>query len=268
MSFAAFERDGVALRYRDVGEGPPVLFQHGLGGDEAQVAQVFPAAPAVRRITLECRGQGGSAFGPPADLSIATFADDLAALAGRLGLGPAVVGGISMGAAIALRLAVRRPDMARGLILARPAWVDTPAPVNMRPYGLVGELMAAHEPDEARRRFAASATTAELAAAAPDNLASLAGFFARPDPVRFAGLLRAIAADGPDVTEADIRRIAVPTLVIGHGVDLAHPLVFAQRLAALIPGAVLVEITPKAVDRAAYEREFRDALAGFLGRLA
>ena len=76
-----------------------------------------------------------------------------------------------------------------------------------------------------RRPAAASrraATAADLARAAPDNLASLRGFFGRP--AAFGRLLQAIAADGPGVAEDDIRRIAVPTLVIGHGRDLAHPL--------------------------------------------
>src|SRR5689334_22476369 len=106
MSFATFERDGIELRYVDIGEGPPVLFQHGLGGDAAQVAEVFPALPPSRRVTLECRAHGASQSGPLASLSIATFTDDVAALADRLGLGRAVAGGISMGSAIALRLAV------------------------------------------------------------------------------------------------------------------------------------------------------------------
>ena len=70
------------------------------------------------------------------------------------------------------------------------------------------------------------------------------------------------------MAEDDIRRIAVPTLVIGHGRDLAHPLAHAEALAALIPGARLRVITPKAEDRAAYVRDFRAALADFLGAAA
>jgi pimeloyl-ACP methyl ester carboxylesterase len=261
-----FLRDGVALAWEEVGDGPPVLFQHGLGGDAAQVAEVFPAAPPTRRITLECRGQGGSGTGPADRLSIATFADDLAALADALALGPAVVGGISMGAAIALRLAVRRPELVRALVLARPAWVAAAAPANMRPYAVAGELIATLPAEEARRRFEASETAATLAARAPDNLASLRGFFGRPPD--FGRLLQAIAADGPGVSEAEIARIAVPTLVIGHGRDLAHPLAHAEALAALVPGADLAVITPKATDRAAYVEDFRTALGNFLGRLA
>lgn len=267
MTDRPFLGDGLALRYRDVGTGLPLLFQHGLGGDEAQVADVMPTSPALRRITLECRGQGGSPFGPAAGFSIAAFSDDVAALSDELSIGHFVVGGISLGAAIALRLAVRRPEMVRALILARPAWVTDPAPENMRPYGLVGDLLQRFEPEEARRRFMESETAATLARLAPDNLNSLAGFFARSDPKTFGTLLSAIAGDGPGVTEAEIAAIDRPVLVIGHGQDLAHPEAMAEKLADLIPGAQLVRITPKAVDRDAYRRDFQTALQTFLGRL-
>ncbi|BDA84425.1 alpha/beta hydrolase [Aureimonas sp. SA4125] len=267
MTDRHFVRDGLALRYRDVGTGLPLLFQHGLGGDAAQVADVMPTSPLLRRITLECRGQGGSPFGPTTGFSIAGFADDVAALADERAIGRAVVGGISMGAAIALRLAVRRPETVRAVILARPAWVTQRAPENMRPYGLVGDLLQRFEPEEARLRFMESEIAETLARLAPDNLSSLAGFFARAEPKTFGALLSAIAADGPGVTEAEIAAIDRPVLVIGHGQDLAHPEAMAEKLAGLIPGAELVRITPKAVDRDAYRRDFQSALQAFLGRL-
>lgn len=87
----------------------------------------------------------------------------------------------------------------------------------MKPYALAGELLERYAPNEALRRFRESAVAAELRQAAPDNLASLEGFFSRAEPVAFGGLLRAIAADGPGVGEDQLREIDVPTLVIGHG---------------------------------------------------
>jgi pimeloyl-ACP methyl ester carboxylesterase len=259
-----FTHEGVELSYRDSGEGISVVFQHGLGGDEMQVADVFPEMPGVRRITLECRGQGRSGFGPPEQLSIRTFADDLVALADQLGFGAAVMGGISMGAAIALRLAVHRPDRVRALVLARPAWVVHPAPANMKPYALVGDLLLHHPAEEARRLFEKTEIARELAQSAPDNLASLRGFFARPDAAAFGQVLRAIASDGPGVEESEVRAIDVPTLVIGHEQDLAHPLTYVEELAALIPNAQLRKITPKGEDPGAYRQEFRECLADFL----
>jgi pimeloyl-ACP methyl ester carboxylesterase len=264
MARRYIDRDGIRLAFEDVGEGRRVIFQHGLGAQARQVAEVFPDLPGVRRITLECRAQGESAPGPVAGFSIAAFAEDVHFLADRLGLRRVVVGGISMGAAIALRLALQRPGLVGGLILARPAWLFDAAPENMLPYARVGELLAAHDPQAGRVIFESSPMAARLREAAPDNLASLLGLFDTPDPKVLAALLQKIAADGPGVTEAQARAITVPTLVIGHGEDLAHPLGYAERLAAIIPGAKLARITSKVVDRSRYVAEFRAAIDDFL----
>ena len=79
------------------------------------------------------------------------FAGDILAAADAHDARRFVAGGISMGAAIALRLAVRHPDRVAALILARPAWVDTAAPENMRPYAEVAALLARMSPSDARR---------------------------------------------------------------------------------------------------------------------
>jgi len=261
-----FERAGLALAFDAAGAGQPVLFQHGLGGNRAQVAEVFP--DGFRRVTLECRGQGASERGPAEALSLATFADDVAALAEHLGIARAVVGGISMGAAIALRLAITRPGLVNGLILARPAWLFAPAPDSMQAYALVGELLANRAPQAAKDAFLKSPIAQVYRREALDNLASLLGFFDRPDAAEFAAVLKAIAADGPGVSEAEARRLSVPVLVIGHADDLVHPLSYAQWLAALIPGARFATITSKVKNRARYVAEFRAAIAGFLGDAA
>jgi len=264
-TIAEHRAGAITLAVSDAGgRGRPVVFQHGLCGDAAQAAEVFPDDPRLRRITLECRGHGASPAGEPSELSIATFAGDLASLLDAHGLAPAAVGGISMGAAIALRLAVRRPDLVPALVLARPAWITGPAPANMEPNALVGRLLAEHPPERARAAFERSGTAFALAREAPDNLASLRGFFGRLPRETTVALLTTISADGPGVDEAEVGRLAVPTLVIGHRRDHVHPLAHAAALARLIPGARLVEITPKAEDRGRYVADFRSALHAFL----
>lgn len=258
---------GLRLSVAETGEGRPMLFQHGLCGDAAQPAAVFPSGAGWRCITLECRGHGASEPGPPEQLSIATFADDVASLIVEAGLAPVVLGGISMGAAIALRLAVRAPHLVRALVLARPAWVAASAPPNMQPNAVVGDLLRRFPPAEARARFEATDIARRLAAEAPDNLASLRGFFSREPVAVTRELLCRIAADGPGIAAAAIADIAVPTLVIGHTEDFVHPLDHAITLAAAIPGARLVRITPKAQSRTRYEADFRAALAAFLSEL-
>ncbi len=258
-------RDGARLRVDDTGgDGLPVVVQHGLCGDAAQPAELFPQDTGLRRITLECRGHGASEPGDTERFGIATFADDVAALMASTGHTPLIVGGVSMGAAIALRLAVRRADLVRGLILVRPAWVTDAAPANMAPNAEVGRLIEMHEGDDARKVFLAGETAKRLAAEAPDNLASLTGFFDRPDQAVTAALLQRISADGPGVSEDEVRALRVPMLVIGHVQDFVHPLAHAERLAGLIPGSRLVRVTPKAENRARHVADVRDALQNFL----
>lgn len=264
---ATILRDGLRLHLDSGGSGAPVVFQHGLGGDRRQTADVFPD-DAGTRLTLECRGHGLSEAGDPSQFSIATFADDLAATIEALGVGPVVMGGISMGAAIAVRLAIRRPDLVRALMVVRPAWVTAAAPDSMQPNAEVGELLARLPPAEAHATFLGSATGRRLSVESPDNLASLAGFFGRSDPVLTAALLKRISADGPGVTNDEVRGVVVPTLVVGCGRDAVHPWAYACSVAALIREAQLVEVTPKSDDRARYRQGVREAIGGFLRRTA
>lgn len=258
-------RDDAALHVFDTGQGGlPVIFQHGLGGDAVQVAQNFPDGPSRRRLTVECRAQGGSGAGSKRPFSIAMFADDVLAAADAAGLDRFVAGGISMGAAIALHLASRHPDRVLGLVLVRPAWAFDAAPQNMRPYVEVAELIRRLPLAEARETFASSATSARFRTEAPDNLASLLGFFARENATVFAEVMQAIAADGPGVTQAEAAGFATPTLVIGSAIDLVHPLATARELAATIPNTTFTEVTPKATDKDRHFAEIRAAISSFL----
>lgn len=255
-------RDGVSLAWYDSGgSATPILFQHGLCGDSNQTREAIPTS--LRLITLECRAHGASEAGPLNNLSIATFADDIAALITERDLGPVILGGISMGAAIATRLAVHRLDLVRALALVRPAWIAAAAPPNMQPNAEVGRLLAKMPPNAARALFRTSPTYDHLAKTAPDNLASLLSFFQREPVATTAALLQAIAADGPGITEPDLVALTLPTLVIGTSHDAIHPRSMATRLAALIPGAKLVQASPKSIDKPGYLADLHTALAAF-----
>lgn len=257
--------DGTRLNIdQSIGEGRPVVFQHGLCGDAGQTREAFPAEAGFCRFTLEMRGHGHSEAGDASHFSLDTFTRDLAAfIEGRFEQ-PVIVGGISMGAAIAARLAVTRPDLVSGLILARPAWVTQSAPENMAANAEVGRLLANQPPDAARESFLAGDTAQQLMRDAPDNLSSLLGFFSRQPLAVTSALLTSISADGPDIGEDQLRHLTIPTLVIGHRQDSVHPLVHAVAIAALIPAARFVEIIPKAEDRSRYISEFHAAIRNFL----
>lgn len=268
MTRYAFPRDDAVLSGVDIGSGRPVVFQHGLGGDEEQVAEVFPDDAGVRRLTLECRAQGRSAPGQARRFSIATFTEDVLAFCDARGVDRFVAGGISMGAAIAVRLAVIVPERVKALVIARPAWLWDAAPTNMRPFTEVARLLREPDVGAALSTFAASDMGRLLAAEAPDNLASLKKFFAATSRDMVADLLCAISADGPGISADAVAALSMPTLVIGHAVDAVHPLAYARALVERIPGARLVEISPKAINKVRYVGEFRAALGAFLDKHA
>ena len=259
--------DGCVLAYEDVGTGMPVVWQHGLGADRQQPAEVFSTGVSARRITLECRAHGASQMGDPERLTIAQFADDLVALLDHLHIEKAVFGGISLGAAISMRVAATRPSRVAGLILARPAWVHQPAPVTMEPYLLVAGLLTEFGSEHGLRRFKETEALDAVAKVSPDNAASLCGFFTSPDPEKTIALLSRIPKDGPGLSRDEIASITAPTLIIANGEDYVHPLEYASQLQKLIPGATLQIITSKTVDKVRYQSEVRSALGSFLQSL-
>lgn len=258
-------RDTLSLAAYVADEGTrPLVFQHGLCGDAAQPAEMISSGSEFKHHVLECPGHGKSELGPNTDISIAAFTDLLVAMMDEHDLPECPVGGISMGAAIALRLAVLKPKRVSHLILARPAWTIRSAPENMRPNAEVGKLLCLHDRDTARSAFLETAVFDELRDRAPENLVSLAGFFDRRNQADTARLLCAISRDGVGVSERQIATLSMPVLIIATDRDLIHPLTHAQELASMIPNATLREITPKSTDRAAHVAEFQAALSAFL----
>jgi len=260
--------DGVKLALHEHGDGEaPFFFQHGLCGAVAQPAEVTPELNHLRLLTLECRGHGRSEAGDFTKFSIKQFADDVAEVISELGR-PVILGGISMGAAISLRLAIKRPELIRALVLARPAWVTDYAPDNMKPNAFVGELLSKMNSKEAEQHFLNSAIAQRLEAEAPDNLHSLKGFFHRAPQHVTAALLSCISVDGPGVDRTQVEKITFPTLMIGHEDDFIHPLSYAKDLAKLIPHSEFVLITSKVRDKMRYVSDFQNALSQFLKKVS
>ncbi|MGW4243964.1 alpha/beta fold hydrolase [Nocardia sp. NPDC004722] len=100
--------------------GPVVLALHGLTGHGERWRQLADDhLPDVRILAPDLRGHGRSPGVPPWDFE--TLVDDLAALLRAETSEPVVVLGHSFGAATAVHLAHRRPELVRGLVLLDPA---------------------------------------------------------------------------------------------------------------------------------------------------
>src|SRR5205085_1858363 len=132
--------DGLRFHYREMGAGLPFFFQHGLTADVTQPFGVFTPPSGVRMMAMDCRSHGLSAPLTDRNIGIAHFTNDLIALMDHLAIQQAVVGGISMGSAIALNLGLRFPERVLGLVISRPAWLEGPLPENVGLYTTVAEL--------------------------------------------------------------------------------------------------------------------------------
>jgi pimeloyl-ACP methyl ester carboxylesterase len=260
-----FPTDDGRLRYRDTGgTGPAVVLLHAGFLDQHQWDDQLPAlAGRYRVITLDARGHGES------DNATRPFrhTDDLAALLRHLGAGPAVLVGVSMGAAVAVDTALEHPGLVRALVVtgagtSEPEFTD---PWTLALLSRQLTAMAAGDLDGA-----ADAATA-FAAGPGRTLDEVA-----PDVVR---RLRAMARhtmakhhqgepDWQRPVTGTWRRAAgltVPVLAVSGALDAADHIAMAERLASLAPGGRAVRIDGAAhfptLERPA---EYNRVLTGFL----
>lgn len=112
--------NGVRIACQVTGQGSALLLLHGLGGSHDDWRrQVKALSRRYRLVIPDLRGFGGSERRGP--FTIRQNARDAAALLGQLGVGRAHVIGLSMGGAVALELALTRPEIVAGLVLANTA---------------------------------------------------------------------------------------------------------------------------------------------------
>jgi pimeloyl-ACP methyl ester carboxylesterase len=116
-----FEHADAMLYAVASGHGHPLILLHG-GLATHLACRVFaaPLAERFRLITPDLRASGRSIYRDP--LTWDQLADDVAALIAHLGYERAVIGGISFGAGVAVRVALRHPTCVDGLVVLTPAF--------------------------------------------------------------------------------------------------------------------------------------------------
>jgi len=121
------EANGVDLYYERRGDGPPVIFLHGMGLDHRYWPEfAAPLTDDYEVIVLDMRLHGRSGGDPEAELSIDTYADDLHALVDELGFETPAIVGHSMGGMVALRYADQYPDALSALVTLGSETPETP----------------------------------------------------------------------------------------------------------------------------------------------
>jgi len=259
--------DNLDFHYRDAGAGVPFVFQHGLGGDLNQPFGVFVPPRGFRMLAFDCRAHGQTfPLGDETKICLPAFADDLLGLLDAWRLERIIVGGISMGAAVALNFAVRYPDRIMGLVLSRPAWLDGANPTNVRLYALIADLIRQHGARRGRELFQESTMYQEVLKESSDCAASLLGQFWNPRAEETVVKFHRILEGSPTRDLAELKAIRVPTLVLANRQDPIHPFEFGEVLARTIPGAEFRELTPKSVSATAHIGDVQRAISDFLNR--
>jgi pimeloyl-ACP methyl ester carboxylesterase len=114
--------NGLNLYYEIHGTGKPLILLHGGLGATEMFDEVMPALSKDRQVIavdLQAHGRTGDIDRP---LSYDAMADDIAALIKHLGIEKADVMGYSVGGGVALRTAVRHPEVVRKLVLVSTAF--------------------------------------------------------------------------------------------------------------------------------------------------
>lgn len=260
-----FRHDGLRFNYREVGKGIPFVFQHGLGGDIEQPFGLVRPPSGFRMIAFDCRVHGATKpVGEERKIDIGVFVEDCASLLDHLHVSAAIMGGISMGAAMALEYALRYPERVQGLVLSRPAWLDKPHPKKANPFLTIARLIRKHGAHRGAELLKVSTLYKDCLRKSPDVAASLIKQFAHPRAEETVAKLERIPQYVPSFKRKDLRAISVPTLVLANRQDPVHPYEFGKTLARLIPGAEFRELTPKSASIEAHGVDVQRYIAEFL----
>jgi pimeloyl-ACP methyl ester carboxylesterase len=250
---AMIEVNGTSLYVEDTGpgsSGETIAFSHGLlWGTELFAPQIAALRARYRCLAWDHRGQGKSASDHRHCIDMELVWQDAVALLTKLAPGPVHFVGLSMGGFVAMRMAARRPELVRSLILVETS--ADPEPLeNVPRYRLLSNVTRLLGPRPIASRVAPimlGRTILSDPAREADRRRFLDIMTRRRD------IWRAVngVIDRAGIYD-ELSRIAAPTLVLVGDEDVATVPAKAERLRAAIAGAKLVRV-PRAGHSASVE---------------
>jgi pimeloyl-ACP methyl ester carboxylesterase len=117
-----FDSDSANIHYLDQGAGPVVVLIHSMASNIrhswVDTGWVESLSSTYRVVAMDCRGHGLSAKSDDPDFYTADkMADDAVRLLDHLGIARVLVAGYSMGACVALNMAVRYGERVRAIVI-------------------------------------------------------------------------------------------------------------------------------------------------------
>ncbi len=223
----------IKLAVQAVGNGPPLIFSHGLTSKRTMtLEQLRPLEDSYQIIAYDQRGHGESTpVNDPRLYTPRAMADDIAALMDTLGIEQAIIGGESMGAAIATTFALKYPDRVSTLLLTAPAFGDTDN--DQKPRFLeIAQVIRAHGIKEfVNKARPVWIKQMNLSAPAADLLTDL---FLGHQPESLATAMESVIYWRPFYSINELSALNMPVKILAWENDPLHPLVLARNMAAVI----------------------------------
>jgi pimeloyl-ACP methyl ester carboxylesterase len=183
----------------------------------------------------------------------------------------AVLGGISMGAAVAMSAAIRYPQRCLGLVLSRPAWLNgSMSSTAVAAYTEAARLLQEESSAQsALQKLEISDIYRQLNAFSADAGKSLLGQVrcVVSDPcLRKAAVarLQRLPTGQPGLDLKSAAAVGVPTLIMATPNDPIHPLCYAEALAGAILYASFVKLAPKELNDRPHINEVSARIREFL----
>jgi pimeloyl-ACP methyl ester carboxylesterase len=223
-----------------------LVFLHGLGADMRQAENTIGSLGCYRILTLDMPGHGQTVIEPSENFehwfSFETFSNIVLALLEHLGIHKATFGGISMGAAISIQVALKQPERVERLILVRPAWLDCAAIPNLSVVKAMSEDIQQGGIEWAANQLDSQQWFQTLELNNPSSAKSIKGLFTRQQALTAAAVLKHLVNDAPFEQLSQLTKIKHPTVVFSNDEDPLHPSHIAEKIAELIPNACCVKL--------------------------
>lgn len=234
-----FEHEGFRLAYEEHGEpqGVPLLLMHGILLDAAVNRDLCgPLVDAgYRVILLDLLGHGRSDRADATELRNDHFAEQVIGCLDHLKIERAVVGGLSLGAIVALHVACASPQRVRALLLEMPVMEHSTVFAAL----LLAPIIALVDWAPNAQRWLARGLRK---LPRPRRGIWQAGLnAATQEPEAIKAVLHGILVGSVVPPRRQRRKITAPTLIIGHAGDWLHNMEDSRALTHEIPGAKLLE---------------------------
>jgi pimeloyl-ACP methyl ester carboxylesterase len=249
------------MYYQSTGQGQPFIFQHGLGANLQQAQGLLAELDTVQLITMDCPGHGQAPLPDGQPPSFTYYARQIIRLMEKLDTGPAIIGGISMGAGIALQVALLAPERVRALVLVRPAWIDQPSPSNL---AILTEAARFIHQEQGQTRFQQRADFQHIAARLPLAAASILGVFAETQRPEIPLVLQSMVNDQPFAQLQDLATIVQPCLVIANDDDPLHPLELAETIHRHLPNSQIQRVVSRYLNNDQHTKTVYSLVAKFI----